>query len=314
MASADHRARINAKRTQRRSNLAARLQLAERDAMQQREERAPKRTKPTIAPYLQQAAGEREASEPEVSDQEGEEAVSRREASEPEASDREGALAAPSEVEEPERAERVAHAKAWLDKPDEQLADSDEEPERAERVAHARAWLDEPDEPDRSAAGKRRPEPRVPVVLCSAGEARHKVNKIHYERAPWRSSSSCGSEGPLDGGRGVVPRWQTERLVRAEHTKHVEQPTDLLLGKVATQLLRWGRSDVRGPDGIKTIKLRGWQADTWMPVSLVAEAMGVRADLLSAEVLQSMGSHGPRLQHREHGEQGPEVKACWADR
>ena len=113
----------------------------------------------------------------------------------------------------------------------------------------------------------------------------------------------------------MVPRWRTEeRLVRAERAKHVERPTDLLLGKVATQLLRWGRSDVRGQDGIKSIKLPGWQADAWTPVSLVAEAMGVRADLLSAEVLQSVGSHGPRLQYREHGEQGPEVKACWAGR
>ena len=85
---------------------------------------------------------------------------------------------------------------------------------------------------------------------------------------------------------------------------------------MATQLLRWGRSDLRGEGGaIKSIKLSGWKPGAWVTVAELAETMGVRPELLSADVLESSGSHGPRLLVQERqGGLGPRVKACWTER
>ena len=171
---------------------------------------------------------------------------------------------------------------------------------------------------DKLAAGKRRASPRKAVRLRLADEARRKSTKISLHEAPWRAASSHGfDEGPLVGGRDVVPRWKTEeKLERSERGGHGKQHSTILLGKVATQLLRWGRSDIRGDGGaVKSVKLCGWKPGAWVTVAELADTMGVRPELLGADVLESSGSHGPRLLYQERqGDRGPRVKACWTER
>jgi hypothetical protein len=155
------------------------------------------------------------------------------------------------------------------------------------------------------------------VRLRSAGELRRKSSKISLQEPPWRSASSQGfEEGPLAGVRDVVPRWKVEEKLQRERGGQNQQHSDVLLGKVATQLLRWGRSDLRGEGGtIKSIKLSGWKPGAWVTVEELAETMGVRPEQLSADVLESKGSHGQRLLVQERqGGLGPRVKACWAER
>ena len=193
---------------------------------------------------------------------------------------------------------------------DEQIDSSGEEED-------ASTWM-ERGRVDKVAASKRRASPRKAVRLRSADESRRKSTKISLHEPPWRAASSQGfDEGPLAGGRDVVPRWKVEeKLQRSERGGQDKQHSTILLGKVATQLLRWGRSDIRGDGGaIKSIKLSGWKPGAWVTVAELAETMGVRPELLGADVLESSGRHGPRLLFQERqGELGPRVKACWTER
>jgi hypothetical protein len=86
--------------------------------------------------------------------------------------------------------------------------------------------------------------------------------------------------------------------------------TEHLHSKVSTQLLRWGRCDVDGSDGIRSIHLDGWAADKWFSVDDVAEAMQVHRSDLPLAVLLSQGKHGPRVLHKYEGVQLL-VKARW---
>ena len=175
---------------------------------------------------------------------------------------------------------------------------------------------------DKMSASSRRGSPRQAarqaVRLRSAGELRRKSSKISLQEPPWRSASSQGfEEGPLAGVRDVVPRWKVEeKLQHDERGGQDQQHSDILSGKVATQLLRWGRSDLRGEGGtIKSIKLSGWKPGAWVTVEELAETMGVLPEQLSTDVLETCGKHGQRLLVQERqGGLGPQVKANWAER
>ena len=292
-AMASKRAQINLKRSERRRNLAARLELAQRDAGTLRgEEQMAKRTKPTRAPYLLEAKEESEASEENDL--------------EPSA----GAADA-----EPDAVEEAANLEPGEE--DAEHRRQGEQIDSSEEGEDASTWM-ERGRVNKAAASSRRGSPRQAVRLRSAGELRRKSSKISLQEPPWRSASSQGfEEGPLAGVRDVVPRWKVEeKLQRNERGGQDQQHSDILLGKVATQLLRWGRSDLRGEGGaIKSIKLSGWKPGAWVTVAELAETMGVRPELLSSDVLESTGSHGQRLlvQQRQGG-LGPRVKACWAER
>jgi hypothetical protein len=290
---ASKRAQINLKRSERRRNLAARLELAQRDAGTLRsEEQTAKRTKPTRAPYLLEAKEESEASEEKDLEPSPGEAGAEPEAVEETANSEPGA----EDTEHKHQGEQI---------------DSSGEDESAS------TWM-ERGRVDKVAASSRRGSPRKAVRLRSADELRRKSSKISLHEPPWRSASSQGfDEGPLAGVRDVVPRWKVEeKLQRNERGGQDKQHSTILLGKVATQLLRWGRSDLRGDGGaIKSIKLSGWKPGAWVTVAELAETMGVRPELLSADVLESSGSHGPRLLVQERqGGLGPRVKACWTER
>ena len=285
------RAQLNFKRNERRKNLAARLELAQKyaDTLRGGQQTA-KRTKPTRAPYLEAKE------ESEDAEEKGSESVAG-----------EAGAAAPEDGEEPANAEPSA---GDIGNQGEQIHSSGDEED-------ASTWM-EKGRVDKMAAGKRRASPCKTVRLRSADEARRKTTKISLREPPWRAASSQGfGEGPLAGGRDVVPRWKVEEeLQREERGAHDEQHNVILLGKVATQLLRWGRSDVRGDGGaIKSIKLCGWKPGAWVTVAELADTMGVRPELLGADVLESSGSHGPRLPYQERqGDRGPRVKACWTER
>jgi hypothetical protein len=285
---ASKRAHINAKRSERRRNLAERLELARRDAGTLRgEEQSAKRTKPTRAPYLLEA---KEESESDLEPSAG---------------------AADAEPDAVEEAANLEHGEEGAEhrRQDEQI-DSSEEGEDAS------TWM-ERGRVDKMSASSRRGSPRQAVRLRSAGELRRKSSKISLQEPPWRSASSQGfEEGPLAGVRDVVPRWKVEEKLQRERGGQNQQHSDVLLGKVATQLLRWGRSDLRGEGGtIKSIKLSGWKPGAWVTVEELAETMGVRPEQLSADVLETKGSHGQRLLVQERqGGLGPRVKACWAER
>jgi len=234
------RAIINAKRSERRRKLSARLALAEPSAgVPRSEEQAAKKVKPTRAAYLVEAKAE------------------------------------------PETSEEHEDASAWLEKG------------RLSKMAR----------------GKSSECTRRPARLRTAEEASRARTKSKHQGAPWRSSGAGGLEGcPLDGGRDVVPRWKVEgELQRAQRGQRGCQPSATLLSKAAAQLLRWGRSDI-----VKTIRLQGWTPGAWVAVTELAKAMGVRAEQLPAEVLQSMGGHGPRVEYQQReGGQEPLVRACW---
>ena len=185
------------------------------------------------------------------------------------------------------------------------------------RHRDASTWM-ERGRVNKVATSSRCGSPRRAVRLRSADELRRKASKTSVQEPPWRSASSQGFDaGPLAGVRGVVPRWEVEeQLQRDERGGQNQQHCDILLGKVATQLLRWGRSDLRGKGGaIKSLKLSGWKPGAWVTVAELAETMGVRPELLSADVLETSGSHGQRLLVQERqGGLGPQVKACWAER
>ena len=287
------RAHLNFKRSERRKNLAARLELAERDAGTLRnDEQTAKRTKPTRAPYLVEAKEEPEASEEKDDEPSPGEAV-----------------AFPEGGAETAGAEPGTEDTGYKYQGEQIDSSGDEE--------DASTWM-ERGRVDKLAAGKRRASPRKAVRLRSADEARRKSTKISLHEAPWRAASSHGfDEGPLVGGRDVVPRWKIEeKLERSERGGHGKQHSTILLGKVATQLLRWGRSDIRGDGGaVKSVKLCGWKPGAWVTVAELADTMGVRPELLGADVLDSSGSHGPRLLYQERqGDRGPRVKACWTER
>ena len=137
----------------------------------------------------------------------------------------------------------------------------------------------------------------------------HKACKIKREVPPWRSA-------PLAGVRDVVPRWKVEEKLQRERTGQNQPYNDVLLGKVATQLLRWGRSDLQAQGGTtKTLVLAGWKANEWVSVEHLAETMGVLPRQLSKDVLETCGKHGQRLLVQERqGGLGPQVKANWAER
>jgi hypothetical protein len=214
----------------------------------------------------------------------------------------------------------------------------------AEPVAVEEAANLEPGEKDAEHRGSQ----RQPVQLRSA-----KACKIKQEVPPWRSASSKGFEQdlrsdeqidssdeaesgfvwmergaaakanssrredqPLAGVRDVVPRWKVEEKLQRERAGQNQPYSDVLLGKVATQLLRWGRSDLQAEGGTtKTIKLVGWKAGAWVTIEHLAETMGVLPKQLSKDVLETCGKHGQRLLFQERqGGLGPQVKANWAER
>ena len=289
---ASKRAHINAKRSERRRNLAERLELARRDADEWcGEEHSAKRTKPTRAPYLQEA---KEESESDLEPSAG------------------AADAEPGAVEEAANLE-PGEKDAEHRRQDEQI-DSSEEGEDAS------TWM-ERGRAAKMAASSRRGSPRQAVQLRSAVELRRKASKIKLEEPPWRSASSQGFEqgfedGPLAGVRDVVPRWKVEEKLQRERAGQNQPYSDVLLGKVATQLLRWGRSDLQAEGGTtKTIKLVGWKAGAWVTIEHLAETMGVLPKQLSKDVLETCGKHGQRLLVQERqGGLGPQVKANWAER
>jgi hypothetical protein len=290
---ASKHALINSKRRERRQNLAARLQLAERDAgTRQKEEPPARRSRPSLAPYLVETKPE-----PETSDEQEDE---------PSPAGAVAASAGGAEILDDEPGAGYAGDKSQ----GERIDSSEEEMD-------ASAWM-EKGRLSKLARDKRHASPHRAVRLRSADEARRRPAKSNYHEAPWRAASSRGfDDGPLDGGRDVVPRWKIEeKLERGERGGHGKQPSAVLLSKVATQLLRWGRSDIRGGGGaVRSIKLRGWTPGAWVAVSELAGAMGVRAEQLPADLLQSTGSHGPRVQYQERkGDREPRVKACWTDR
>ena len=71
--------------------------------------------------------------------------------------------------------------------------------------------------------------------------------------------------------------------------------------KIATQLLRWGRSDLGTHHGRRTVCLEGWSPGKWYSVEELALAMGVLESDLPLEVLLSDGKHGPRVLHQQKG-------------
>ena len=125
---------------------------------------------------------------------------------------------------------------------------------------------------------------------AAAAEQAHGV----AERPPWRSGGSSENEARLlRGCRKIIPRWQVEASIG---TPKEERPLDaVLLSKIATQLLRWGRSDLRMADGSKaTVTIPNWSPTGWIPLSEVAALLEVSEDFL-AESLPSCGRHGPRV-------------------
>jgi len=284
------RASINAKRSERRRSLATRLELAEQDAGVPRSEEQPaKSTKPTLAPYLVEEKAEPESSEEHESEP--------------------SPVGASAAAEEPAETLEKEPGAVQVEQ-----IDSSEEGERPS------AWLGK-GRHNKMPRGGSSTSAHGPVRLRTAKEAGRARAKGKLQEAPWRSAGSSGSAGGhLAGGRGVAPRWkiegELERAERGERGGRGKGPSSTLLSKAATQLLRWGRTDIRGAGStIKTIKLQGWAPRAWFAVSELASALEVRAEQLCGEVLQSMGSHGPRVEYQERdGDQEPRVRACWAGR
>ena len=250
-AMASKRALINDQRSLRRRNLADRLDLAARDAdAWGGEKHSAKRTKPTRAPYLQEAKEESE-------------------------SDLEPSAGA-----------------------------ADAEPGAVEEAANL-----EPGEKD---AEHRRQDEQID----SSEEGEDASTWMERGRAAKMAASSRREDGPLAGVRDVVPRWKVEEKLQRERAGQNQPYSDVLLGKVATQLLRWGRSDLQAEGGTtKTIKLVGWKAGAWVTIEHLAETMGVLPKQLSKDVLETCGKHGQRLLVQERqGGLGPQVKANWAER
>ena len=230
----------------------------------------------------------------------------------------------------PSRAPYLSSGGVKIEAKIEELEDSAEEAEERDGVAEKVEPLDvdhESSEPEPTGGGASswmesglRSKTRLGATdrggrtqLVSAEEARRAkrgTSSGSVDPPPWRvASPGCG---PLAGGRGVVPRWKVEETLETGPEEERAGPDKQLVSKVATQLLRWGRSDVACTGGrVRSVHLPGWAPDEWVSLPHLAEAMGVRPDELEG-ALQSVGRHGPRILFEEQaGPEGPRVKARW---
>ena len=123
------------------------------------------------------------------------------------------------------------------------------------------------------------------------------------ERPPWRAAKEEHTAAGLRGVKRVLPRWQVEQEIEREQCEAEQalSEEEHIHSKIATQLLRWGRSDLVTHHGRRTVCLEGWSPSKWYSVEELALAMGVLESDLPLEVLLSDGKHGPRVLHQQQG-------------
>jgi hypothetical protein len=301
----------NSKRKVRR-NLCNRLSMAERDAARSHghyeEQRSP-RFRPTRAAYLD--AKTEPKSEPEASDKEGATSggaavVVAVGARDPDGVPSRNRSRSPVGRKSEDELDASAYMGEQVDSSDAE-ADARDELQRLDgQRAGASEWM----ERGRLAKEKR--------DLHQVGRQHHGVRLRSAEAGrrrepPWRAAGSHGfDEGPLRGVRYVLPRWKVEAALERE--EQTQEPNTTLLSKVATQLLRWGRSDVDGVGGIRSVQLPNWTPTAWYTIAELAAAMQVHVDQLPTELLLSEGRHGPRILYKESDGLEALVKARWTGR
>ena len=261
----------NAKRRERRGRLSDRLHLAEQDAnrMQQRYEPAARaatsspRGKPSRAAHLQEPLVE--AKEELVSSGDDR--------------DQRGVLDAADHMQDKGESSDDAGASGSRGRAKREVDDLDEAP------GGASGWI------ERGRAVKQQQE----------GERRLRLRSA--ERPPWRAPKEEHADEGLRGVKRVLPRWRVEQELEREQreTERTLSDEECILSKIATQLLRWGRSDVVTHHGRRTVYLERYRPGKWYSVEELALAMGVLESDLPLRVLLSEGSHGPRVLHQQQG-------------
>ena len=136
------------------------------------------------------------------------------------------------------------------------------------------------------------------------------VAKAELEQLPpWKMpAQSCGEENFWSDGKRIVPRWEVEATLRRQFEQSKEEPEldQQLLSKAGTQLLRWGRTDLRAKNGsVTTLVLPTWEPEAWVPLSELAEVLGVGTEVLRA-ALPSIGRHGDRVEIMDNA-----ARALW---
>ena len=164
-------------------------------------------------------------------------------------------------------------------------ASSAKRPAEMSAAASASSWLDLP------AAQRAR------IKQDKSGRLAAQMEPEHLP--PWRvAAQSSGEKHFWSDGKRIVPRWEVEATLRPQfdQTTAEPEPDYQLLSKAGTQLLRWGRTDLRAQDGsVTTLVLPKWEPDAWVPLLELADVLGVGIDVLQ-EALPSTGRRGDRVE------------------